>query len=154
MNPYANENLILEASIGILVGDNTATGNAVECIQSYVADRIFRSNYVNTQTFPQITVFYEDAVQSLTLPSREGFLVITPWVSFTDAFPLTKLANITERIQNLITAASLNLAVNGKNLRCRLVQLISAVKTSDALTECYANVIRFRLIIDDQALPT
>src|SRR5262245_4692423 len=151
---YSKENVLLDAAYNILTGDMVNTGSEVREIFFYTAGRIFRDDYQDSELFPQITLRFESAGSIIGLPTQIGFLVVTPFVRFKDDYPNRKLADISQRIITLFDDQdeSLNLANAGKNLRCRLIRLVSAPKSSDALLEMFFQPCRFQVRLDDEIL--
>src|SRR5574340_676526 len=117
----AKTNVFLEAITKVLESDNVDTGQAMREIHYYCADRIYRSNVPQGDTFPQILSELDDKGGIPGLPSNNFLLTITACVSNKIGYAQTTLENIAGRIDFLFAMKPvlINLAVPSKNLICR-----------------------------------
>lgn len=150
----SKEEVLLAAAINILSADTIPVANSVREISFYCNDRIYRTDAQITQILPSLTLNTEELASNFTLPTSEYILEVTAWVNFSHSFPLTTINNFSARVIYLLDKQmdSLNDAVPGKNLRCRLISKLSSIKTSDAVLKVYQKTMRFRVVLDDETL--
>jgi len=151
--------LILSAAREILIGDNAATGNTVESIESYCANRIQREDLQISIDVPKIDLSCDGGASEVSIPTKEYFLVIKPRTAMDSPdTPMTTLDRISSRINFLFNnkPSSLNGAniVVGKNLRCRLITEESALRVPDYIERTYTKVIRYKVRCDDEIITT
>ena len=151
---YAKENVLLEAARTLLVNDNSNTGNTVREIQFYCADRIERDHTPAKTDFPKITLSVAHGLTHLGLPSGSYFLNVTGHFEISDQNSLTKLSRMMARAFFLLNKKfdDLNVAVSGKNLRCRQILMLSSDTNRDELLKHYVKTSRFSVICDDEIL--
>lgn len=155
MNELESKNSVLYSSvIKLLKDDNVSTGNIVKEINFYVGSRIIRKNLRQKIKNPKILIDILDQPSDLSLPSGKYVLSTTVVVNTDDTYALTELDNISARVEFLLNkkSASLNLAYSSKNLRCRLINKVSGITSSDLLKKIHQKVTMFDVTLDDETL--
>ena len=148
--------VIISAVRELLLGDNAATGNDVDSIDSYVSNRISRVDTNIDVNAPKIDLGVEEGQADLDLPTRTYFLTVAPITHMDGDVPQTTLDRISSRIDFLLNnkPSSLNgtSTATGKNLRCRLIIQESALRVPDTIERTYTKVLRYRVVCDDEQL--
>lgn len=146
-------NILLEAVYKILSADSTNTGVTMREITHYTTN-ISRKKIEQQSTFPQITFEVDEQESELLLPSQSYLLTVSAHVKKDMQYALTSLDNLTARIEYLLNKkpSSINLAVSGKNLRCRLINKISGMKVTDELKEVHTKNLIFEVVLGDEII--
>lgn len=148
-------NILLEAVRNLFIADTTNTGYTSREINYYVGQRIYRTRMEIGDSFPQITLDVDEYESELALPSQRCLLTIQAHVKKDAPYALTSLGNLSNRIEYLLNKkpSSINLAVNNsKKLRCRLINKISGLLTTDELKEVHTKTLIFDVILGDEIL--
>ncbi len=148
-------NILLEAVRSIFIADTTNTGFTSREINFYVGQRIYRTRMENHESFPQITMDVDEYESELSLPSNRNLLTIQVHVKKDSQYALTVLGNLSNRIEYLLNKkpSSINLAVDSsKKLRCRLINKISGLLTTDELKEVHTKTLIFEVVLGDEIL--
>lgn len=151
----SKEEVLLQAVRKLLVDDNADTGKTVREIDYYVGDRIYLTDKnIDNATFPQIILSVDAAEDELGLPTGNYVLDVRTYVNIDDEYAKTKLKRIDARVLVLINkrSDSLNSAVTGKNLRCRLIVKMSSLETTDPIAHLYIKRTSYRVILDDEVI--
>lgn len=150
----SKSNILMEAVRTILVGDTTNTGYTSREIAYYCGTRIFRTRTEDDSAFPKITMDVDEYESELALPSSRCLLTIQAHVKKDMSYALTNLGNLSNRIEYLLNKqiASINLAVSSKKLRCRLINKVSGLLTTDELKEVHTKTLIFDVVLDDETL--
>ena len=150
----SKEEILIQAVRTLFVNDDTDTGKTVREINYYVGDRIFLTDKNIDEDFPQIVLSADSVYDELELPTGNYILEIRTFVKIDDSYAQTKLMRINSRMLVLINKQpeSLNSAVLGKNLRCRLIVKMSSINVTDPVAHLYMRRTSFRVILDDETL--
>jgi hypothetical protein len=104
--------------------------------------------------FPKITMDVDEYESENNLPTQKSLLTIQAHIKKNDSYALTSLGNLSNRIEYLLNKkpASINLAVSSKKLRCRMINKISGLLTTDELKEVHTKTLMFDVVMDDEIL--
>jgi hypothetical protein len=151
---YSKENVLLEAVRTLLVNDNSNTSKIVREIHFYCGDRIERDFVAARTVFPKITLSVDHAAVHSGLPSGTYFLDVTGHYEIGEQNSLTKLSRMMARSNFLLNEKhdNLNVAVSGKNLRCRQILMLSSIGRKDEFLKHYLRTLRFSVVCDDEIL--
>ena len=147
-------NILLEAVRTLFISDTVNTGYASREIAYYVGQRIYRTRMEDVSEFPKITLDVDEYESELSLPSQKCMLTIQAHVKKDMSYALTNLGNLSNRIEYLLNKkpSSINLVVNSKKLRCRLINKISGLLTTDELKEVHTKTLIFDVVLGDEIL--
>lgn len=147
-------NILMEAVRTVLISDTVNTGYTTREIKYYVDTRIYRTRQEDSSVFPKITMDVDEYESELSLPSARYLLTIQAHVKKDMSYALTALGNLSNRIEYLLNKkpSSINLVVNSKKLRCRLINKISGLLTTDELKEVHTKTIIFEVVLGDEIL--
>jgi len=147
-------NILLEAVYKILSEDSANTGYTMREMNFYVGDNINRPRLEMGAEFPQVTFEVDEYETDLLIPTQKYQLTVSGHVKKDMAYAQTTLDNLTARIEYLLNKkpSSLNLAVPSKKLRCRLINKISGLKTTDELKEVHTKNLIFEVVLDDEII--
>ena len=150
----SKSNILMEAVYKILTTDTADTGLKSREISHYCSNRVFRSKLLVSPIFPLITMETDEIGGELLLPSQRFLLTVQAHVKKEMEYALTSLDNLSNRIEYLLNknTTSINLAVSSKKLRCRLINKVSALLTTDELKEVHTKSIQFDVVIGDELL--
>jgi hypothetical protein len=154
---YSKINVLYEAVRSVLINDKTETAQEVREFKYYCNERVTRGFLPIAKIFPQCAMKLSDVGSNLGLPSAEYDLELRIWVDINSTYPQTTLENIATRAIFLLDHKPENLnnsILTEKNLRCRLINKMSAHDYTDELENksLYCKVLFFRVICDDEIL--
>lgn len=150
----AKSKLILEAVRGLLISDNTDTGNDMREIYHYTSHRIIRSHIPVGNDFPQIIMKLDENDAMQLLPSGEFNLVISCWELLKKDAAHEVVDDMAARVIYLLhnKVDDLNNQVSGESLRLRLITKQSNLENTDEILKAVFRTVIFRIVADDEVL--
>lgn len=152
---YSKNELILIGVRKLLVDDNTNTGAEVREIQFYCEDRIYRTDLNHAATFPQILMEIDSMDSSILIPTSKFILTIKICIKRGTSGANMVLDRMATRVEYLLNRQheKINIAADlAKNLRCRMIRKISAIRATDMIMDIITEIIMFEIVLDDEIL--
>ncbi len=148
------QNLIFEGVKAIFTDDDVNTNKVIREMNYYIAGRVYRSNLIVGDTFPQATMNINELSDDSSLPSSVYMLNLRFWTKMGESVSQFNLANMISRAIYLLNKKpeTLNSFVTSGLLRCRFILKQSVIDANDDVAKLYSKLLLFKLICDDEIL--